>query len=123
MPLKNDWIYLAGIIDGEGCIRANNAPRVHVTNTDQRLTDWLVETFGGYVWHEGKSYMANAKPRHVWEVSARKAQTLLREVEPYLKLKQQQARLVLGFYETASPRDLQALRSNLGRLNKKGVAA
>ncbi len=119
MPTNEDIIYLAGIIDGEGCIRCNNSSRLHVTNTSKILIDWLYETFGGYVWSENKSYIPNAKPRFIWEVSANKLIPILRQVAPYLKIKKEQAYLVLYNYDEDEPRC--ELKKGLQELNHKGV--
>jgi hypothetical protein len=121
-----DWSYFAGIIDGEGCIRFGTAPRLHVTNTDKRLIDWLYQSFGGYMWTETKQYAPNAKIRHVWEVSSLKCRDLLVEVLPYLRLKHEQAEAVIAYYEgrgrLSRPGEREALKARLHMLNKKGAA-
>ena len=140
MPLTETQLaYVAGIIDGEGCIRVNrqgaNRPvvRVHVTNTSKLLVSTLEEWFGGYVWSEDKSYIPNAKLRYVWEVSAIQAEEFLRLVEPYLLLKKEQARIALQIRETMVRRgrtpvapDVLARRETLAaelrKLNKKGLS-
>jgi hypothetical protein len=99
--------YAAGIIDGEGCIRANKQKgkvspvlRIHVTNTDERLVELLKGWFGGYIWKETKQYMPNAKIRFVWEVSAKRAEVVLRSIIPYLVLKKERAELALELRST-----------------------
>jgi hypothetical protein len=127
MPLKEDYIYFAGFIDGEGCIRVNNAPRLHITNTNEQIILWIKDTFGGYVWAESKSYIPNAKIRYIWELSSRKLLKLLIEIYPYLKIKSKQAKLVIDYYEsgvTRHPSNIiktNKLRIKLQRLNHKGV--
>ena len=101
MPLKKDYIYLAGFIDGEGCIRVNNAPRLHITNTNKDIMDWIKDNFGGYLWAEEKSYIENAKTRYIWEISSRKLLVLLLEILPYLRVKKPQAKLVTEYYNSA----------------------
>lgn len=56
---KTKWAYLAGIIDGEGTIYIGAYSRnkktgvlhyqtsIQVSNTDQKLIEWLHDTFGG----------------------------------------------------------------------------
>ena len=58
---NTDIAYLAGIIDGEGSIYIGNfscneitklpyyQTNMQVTNTDQKLIDWLHNTFGGLI--------------------------------------------------------------------------
>jgi hypothetical protein len=138
VPVKPTQLaYAAGIIDGEGCIRVNRTRngvpviRVHVTNTDARLTRTLHEWFGGYVWMEAKAYMPNAKIRYVWEVSARKAAAFLGLVRPYLVLKQEQADLALAIQATKVARnkipagitaERDQLAARLRVLTKRGAA-
>jgi hypothetical protein len=93
---------LAGILDGEGCIslhgrnaeRGYLTPAIQVTNTDERLIDWLRQ-FGGRVYarHDAR---VTRKPSWTWCCFGAVARELLVEVEPYLKLKGEQARLVLS---------------------------
>ena len=137
MPLTEVQLaYAAGIFDGEGCIRVNRqgkqpVVRIHVTNTDPRLTTTLKEWFGGYVWVESKQYMANAKIRYVWEASATSAARVLRAVLPYLFLKHEQAEIALAIQATKIRRNFvpveivaerEVLADRLRVLNKKGVA-
>ena len=127
MPLKEEYIYLAGFIDGEGCIGVNNAPRLHITNTDSDIIHWLKETFGGYLWMENGHHIPNAKPGYIWEVSSRKLLSTLKEVAPYLKVKQRQSRLVLDYYATGVTRrpsnrtKTSRLKVALQALNHKGI--
>jgi len=138
VPLRDvDWAYAAGIIDGDGCIRFNRQPsgglviRVHVTNTNPILTDWLKQTFGGYVWMESKQYAPNRKIRYVWELSAKKAIPFLEGIRPHLRLKTRQCDLVLAIQRTkrhgrrmtAFDRfSEEASYQTLKLLNKKGIA-
>ncbi len=56
MPTEFEWAYLAGIIDGEGCItisiRSNRKlfsviHRLMVYNTNKEMIDWIASRFGG----------------------------------------------------------------------------
>lgn len=140
MPLKRtELAYAAGIIDGEGCIRFNRQKsqcsvlRVHVTNTDPRLTQWLKDKFGGYVWSESKAYIPNAKPRYVWEISAKQAEIALRQIEPYLMLKRDRALIALAHRATikhgtnklkpGTAEKRSALVIQLNALNRRGTDA
>lgn len=132
MPLSNTQLaYTAGIIDGEGCIRINGSIiRVHVTNTRRELITKLKEWFGGYVWgNDSNKYNSNAKASHVWEVSAKQAESFLKLIKPFLFLKAEQASLVLAFQETkaygrTSPETKQyraELIASLHELNRRGI--
>ena len=110
---RAELAYLAGIIDGEGCIgvyrsgwryAGRRTPRhaltLKVTNTDPRMLLWIMERFGGTVRPTGEK-----RPRHreswVWQMgSARMAANILVAVFPYLVIKREQAVLALGFVAT-----------------------
>lgn len=126
LPSQADFIYLAGIVDGEGCIRVNNAPRLHITNTSQILIEWLVDRFGGYVWVQQTSFVDNNKPRFQWEVSARQCEAILQQIVPFLVIKKLQAQLVLDYYSEGvsvhggAQERRATLKERLHMLNKKG---
>lgn len=96
--------YVAGIIDGEGCIGINNTHtagggrgrrkyhhfllRVEVASTSQELIKFLHKTFGG---HFTTGKRPNRKPYYRWGLSSRMAVAFLREVYPFLLIKKPQA--------------------------------
>lgn len=128
--------YAAGIFDGEGCLRANvnkqgyPVIRISVTNTDFRLVDLLKEWFGGYIWREDKSYIPNARPRYIWEVSAQQALSVINLVLPYLVLKYEQAELLIAIQAARHSRkskniireEHNKLIVELSARNRKGIA-
>lgn len=115
--------YIAGIIDGEGCIYVKEVPTrgrttiktVLVVNlTSLNLIRWLQsKTKMGNV--NPSTYGINEKRRREkghkksrrWEVSGKEFTTLLKAVFPYLRIKGKQAKLALEL------KDLQA-KSNAG---------
>lgn len=102
---ERDFIYLAGIIDGEGTITINGwkwrtcagVPRMEVTNTDERLTDWLEGTFGGHITPDDNGN-PNHKRRYIWYLNGKQTVILCQILIPYLKIKKEQAVLVAEFY-------------------------
>lgn len=98
----NDCIYAAGFIDGEGCITTSGPSgfRVSVANTDREVLDWLVSTFGGNInnqhlpenprWNASWKWIVCSKP----DVSR-----FLSAIYPFLKIKRDQAKVVLDFLE------------------------
>lgn len=107
---EGDLGYLAGLIDGEGCIAVTRtAPeripgavsvshsiKVIITNTNRDLIDWLC----------GMSDTAMAKIRDPnfrpgwkacwnWQISGPNAETFLRTIHPFLRIKRPQADLCL----------------------------
>lgn len=90
-------VYLAAMIDAEGCITRNSKVttctwQVVITNTSPELRSWL-EQFGGAVYDLGRSRSEKAKrngwkKQYEWHVtSAWNVYRLLRVVRPYLKIK------------------------------------
>lgn len=114
---KTKLAYLAGLIDSDGHItvarsqpsqrsRAKSTmhyPIVGVTNTDERMLQWIVDTFGGsYSCRMGehmkqKSVERGWKDRYDWRMTGKKCLTLLDEVKEYLVIKRDRAELVLQF--------------------------
>jgi len=105
-----DHAYLAGIVDGEGCIiirhqggrkgTANGyALELNITNTDEALMIWLLDTFGGLCrWKVKKGLTGLMKrPSWVWWVSGKNAGAVLQVILPYLRVKRAQADLGLRF--------------------------
>lgn len=143
-----DLAYFAGILDGEGCltlssVRRNDsgspsmAAHVSVLHTDARLIRWLHTTFGGTV-HLHKKHRAHHKQPIVWTLCGAGIEELLTACMPYLRLKQDQAALMLEFRATVIPntggadrprlstetlarRDEMSARMSI--LNRKGVAS
>jgi hypothetical protein len=97
------WKYLAGFIDGEGCIdfqiirRKNICPRVRVALADDSrfLLESLQNTYGGLL-TERPSKNENWQSSTSWElVGYRQVCKFLRSLTKHLILKKEQARFVL----------------------------
>ena len=123
--------YLGGIIDGEGTIviaktdKAGNKRSFHysailsVTNTDKRLMDWLKENVGGGVYIQ-KEAIGNHRKRYMWVMYVKGAYELLKEIKPYLVIKQEQADVWIEFYELSRWR-VKNQRVPVWLLNKREV--
>jgi len=104
---KTDWAYIAGIVDGEGCIRIvkTKEPKnksgykyqmvIGVNNTNEWLIHWLYFNFGGSIHLQAK--LDNRKPLWHWYLSSRKAQAFIELILPYLRLKRPQAEVAVQF--------------------------
>lgn len=116
-PCKEDWAYFAGLLDGEGTFtvivqqrenrkvawhrgtrRTGNGVQLSPTVTfgmkSQPMTEWAKETFGGL------SFSWNARGMYGWRLQRFGAlQELLVQLLPHLRLKKEQARLLLEFIE------------------------
>ncbi len=104
---RDDLIYTAGIIDGEGNIGLNHRnnknqirPVLAVANTDKRLMDWLQTIWGGQAYpHDNKRVCLNGKPLYQWRFVDANAIEMIKLIKPYLKLKKDRADLVLHFWD------------------------
>lgn len=124
-PSAADWAYLAGIVDGEGCIsavsiRSLRFPRLTITQADvQFLTD-LYEVFKvGRLNLKRVQGLPNCLL--VWNIRKNNdLRWILKGVIPYLRLKKLQAKIALKLcdrslsYEEQIKYDL-ALRKLKGR--------
>jgi hypothetical protein len=132
MPSKVDYIYLSGILDGEGCITVgagkketciNYNPIVCVQNTSKELIDWLQKTFGGQV-YLSKKETSKTKAAWMWRITKKKSiELLLLAVLPYIRIKREQAKLLLDFsrLERTAPVELRVqIYGKLRALNFRG---
>lgn len=108
MDRRDKLIYLAGIIDGEGCFwrgqckngqgRKFMQSRILITNTNKDIMQWLVENFGGRIQaHNSKRIKHPTWQEYfVWALTSSKAEALALEVKPYLIIKKEKVYKVIG---------------------------
>jgi hypothetical protein len=108
---KEDAIYLAGLIDGEGCISVMrlyrpNRPtplfmaRISIALTSKFLINWVKRiTKVGSV--HRKPTPIHRKKQWIWMVNSHNAIIVINDVLPFLKLKGKQARNLLSFQSKA----------------------
>lgn len=115
--IDTDIAYIAGLLDGEAYIgikkskayacQGRRTPgyhaRIQVRMVDEPAIRFLAETLGGWYYPE-KSHSAKGRPLFVYQASDASAETILRTVLPYLRVKRRTAETVLEL------RDLQATR-------------
>ena len=147
---KEILAYTAGIVDGEGCIGVgrnsrNNRTyfiRILVANTDVLLLEWLKQQWGGDIALRKHKNHQNWKPYRCWRISHRRALDFLRQIRPYLIIKQAQADLALQMPSLKKYRslriptqgippgsclsddslhELEFLKQQMHKLNQKGV--
>ena len=98
------YAWLAGFIDGDGSIgiyKIGNSHqiRLRASNTSKDIIDYIHKTIG-------LGYIAKYKPKkgrksaYEWIVVSRNALAVLEQIEPYLKLKKEQASLVMNYQKT-----------------------
>lgn len=109
--------YAAGLFDGEGSIiirkrtqRGCLAPvyslHVSVANTDLPIIEWLQEAWPGHLCKTGLP--AKAGRRHAawkWNLTSRIAAAFLRDVQPYLRIKAEQARIAIELADLIAARN------------------
>lgn len=133
MSDKTKYSYLAGIIDGEGCLTIGAGRKGNVINynsvimiasTSEKLIKWLQQNFGGNYY---KSSRVNEKWKqaYIWRYLKKKdIEKLLLAVLPYLIIKREQAITLLEFVRL--PRHMentekrQELHERMRELNKRG---
>lgn len=111
---ETDIAYCAGLVDGEGCVRIKKSkaykcqgratPGYHASlqakMVDRGAIEFLANTLGG--WHyTQRSALKSGRPLFTWQLTDLKAETTLRTLLPFLRVKKEQALLVLAL------RDLQ----------------
>ena len=133
MPNREDLIYLAGLIDGDGCFnigkcRNTFVPRIMIVNTNEEIMSWLKDTFGGDVSKTKVKGKPNWKPRYTWRISHKRALELGDSLVDYLKIKAEQALLFRVWFATRDAIPLferkpayDYLSSTLTSLNRKGA--
>ncbi|AFU86543.1 HNH endonuclease [Caulobacter phage CcrRogue] len=109
-----DRAYLAGLIDGEGCISVSRThsnasakgcrrgyayrSSVSVAMTNKEVLLWASETTGF-----GKICPKKTKPHHrpawTWTVWSKQAAELLKALQPYLRIKAEQAKALIEFQQ------------------------
>ncbi len=99
--------YLAGFFDGEGSVYITRGVRkvnrtfilqVNATNNDVRPLLCLQKAFGGSLLRQGIRD-ETWRPSYFWQANSTKAEAALRALLPYLKVKQEQAKLAILFRE------------------------
>jgi len=103
--------YIAGLIDGEGCISGHYVGElaqlaVVVQMGSEELTKWLHSLFGGvHLLHKVETVRTCAMWK--WRINGRQCREVLEAVYPYIRLKKEQVALALAFVElleqTAEP--------------------
>jgi len=111
---KTELAYVAGIIDGEGCIGIQTFKTrgrrggvrygmyVTVANTNEWLIQWFKFNFGGCVCRTDNSG-SNNKDCWSWRIQTRQAADFLRLVLPYLQIKRFRAEVALQFQDGKRP--------------------
>lgn len=131
MEAKNDG-YMAGILDGEGCIsiflhktrvegKYSTNLAISVYQSDLRLMNWMVHHYGGkYYSHLMKN---SSRPGYSWFPPRGEAlENFLLQILPYLIMKKEQAKLALEYLRLGpgkNPEKRAELAMRCSILNRK----
>lgn len=97
--------YIAGIVDGEGCIymskrvrnkRAEYIVNVSVGNTYKPLLDSMEKQFRGHV---GKAHKGTNAPVYYWRATGKTAYEFLQSIQKYSTIKRKQIDLAIEAYQ------------------------
>lgn len=107
---RDDLIYLAGLIDGDGCFfiskritRGNRKCQSYAMNlnihcVEKSLIDWIIDTFGGIRYINRKK--PPRRPLHGVEFTGNRLTQLISLILPFLKLKKPHAQNMLEMRST-----------------------
>lgn len=109
---ETDLAYIAGLFDGEACIRVKKTQAykcqdrktpgyhasIHVHMVDEEAIKFVAETLGGWYYRE-KPHSAQGRPLYRYGVSDAAAERILRLLLPYLRVKRAAAENVLRLRE------------------------
>lgn len=95
MPTREQYAYLAGLIDGEGYLKPESAGQIRIGMNHEATIKWLRVTFGGTA---GGPYRTptGAVVKWEWCLAMRNHSDLLANVIPYLILKRRKAEAMLA---------------------------
>jgi hypothetical protein len=101
--------YIAGIVDGEGYVgitktkpykkktgRVNPVyhEKVQIRMVNEKAIKFIAQTLGGWYWKE-KPSCNKGKPLYCYQISDRQAAEIIKKLLPFLKVKKQQAKIIL----------------------------
>lgn len=102
---KLSLTYLAGIIDGEGCLTIQRSMtarshtfKIKISMTHKKVLETIKYNFGGHLWGPYK-HNGRKKEKLVWEwcVYGKEAFELLKKVKKYLIVKREEAHVAFDF--------------------------
>lgn len=105
--IETDAAYLAGILDGEGNIHEVKPRtwRISIYQSDEAFIRWIAEVTGtGLVTSrelQGSNLVkqSNFKTGWYWQLYGKNAAAFLRQVRPYMHIKNEKADAMLADYE------------------------
>ena len=99
---EEDLAYAAGFIDGEGCLSVGKTWKIAIScsNTDKPTIKWLHKNFGGSYYSSKRKRKPNHRTMHTWQIVSLNAYNFCKMIVPYLKIKTEQALLLIAIQQT-----------------------
>ncbi len=92
---KTELAYIAGLFDGEGCIRWNGSPRISLTSCWPHHLMWISTLFGYGSVRIVRLKAGKNRTTFRLEMSGKNALGFLRKVQPFLMEKRHQADMLI----------------------------
>lgn len=117
IPTHNDYIFLAGLADSEGCFRISSRHRnrnnkrekiynttFEIGNTKIEIIKWCVERFGGsIVFVPAQKRNKGRRNFATWGIHAKSLFPILSNIRPFLKNKKSVCEELIKFQQTILP--------------------
>ncbi len=135
---REELAYIAGFIDGEGCIsiglnglRQTTGLAFSIVNTNKQILEWIQSKIGGKILRRTYHTSNNSKETYQLYKSGSRAYQILQLFEPYIRLKTKQLQIGLAYGMTigsAGKHITQVIKEyrlqlykQMKRLNKRGI--
>ncbi len=124
---KIDLAYIAGFFDGEGSISIAQGidknsifyfTSIRIGQSGKRgqqFCNWMKIKFGGTVW---SGYVEGKQRFYKWEINGLKGRLFIKQILPYLRLKKEQAELVMEFQKILSSYRYKSHPSEIKKIEK-----
>jgi hypothetical protein len=120
IPMSEQFAYLAGIVDGEGCLSIRRVVRgktiyhvamLEVGMCERPVIELFSSVFGGSVWYECPRGMN--KNIHKWRVTGTNVLPVLQAIYPWLIAKNTQAQILFDFFPLIGVKGQRLTKDNI----------
>ena len=123
---KDDYQYLAGILDAEGTVSLYESkrsfdPKIQLANTDMRVFDFVLDRFGGSV----SSARREHREQGNWVLPTKFLENTLLAILPYMVTKHEQVLLLLEWFrnrKSLSDDETREVIKKFRVLNHRGLS-
>lgn len=122
---ERDWIYAAGIMDGEGWVYIDSSTmtlKLGVCMKTSEVVNWLHETFGGKLYFGQTKHGGDLR----WNLFGKNCLVFLQGIEPFCKTKRNQVKVGIAFARTINQKGVNHckssnLRTQVERIKLSGI--